>query len=61
MKVTLLGVGGWVSMPWLNHPSILIETSDARLLVDAGEGSYRLLRRCLNLDVDALDAIVVHS
>ncbi|MFP3194567.1 MAG: MBL fold metallo-hydrolase [Caldivirga sp.] len=62
MRVTFLGVGGWVSMPWLNHPSILIETSDARLLVDAGEGSYRLLRRCLNLDVDALDAIVVtHS
>lgn len=46
-------------MPWLNQPSILVEAGGARLLIDAGEGSYRLLRRCLNLDVESLDAVII--
>ncbi|WP_291999635.1 MBL fold metallo-hydrolase [Caldivirga sp.] len=59
MRVNFLGVGGWVSMPWLNHPSILVETKGTRVLLDAGEGSYKQLRRCLNLDVDLIDAVIV--
>ncbi|WP_291767643.1 MBL fold metallo-hydrolase [Caldivirga sp. UBA161] len=59
MRVTFLGVGGWVSMPWLNHPSILVEAKGARLLLDAGEGSYRQLRRCTGIDVDSIDAVIV--
>ena len=59
MRVSFLGVGGWVSMPWLNHPSILVEAKGARLLLDAGEGSYRQLRRCTGLDVDSIDAVVI--
>ena len=46
-------------MPWLNHPSILVEAKGARLLLDAGEGSYRQLRRCTGLDVDSIDAVIV--
>ncbi len=59
MRITFLGVGGWVSMPWLNHPSILVEAKGTRLLLDAGEGSYRQLRRCTGLDVDSIDAVIV--
>lgn len=60
MRVTFLGVGGWVSMHWLNHPSILVESStDARILLDAGEGSYRQLMRCRGIGVESIDAVVL--
>ena len=49
-------------MPWLNHVSILVEGGGARVVLDAGEGSYRQLRRCTGLDVDSIDLIVItHS
>jgi len=40
-----LGLGGWISSPWLGYPGIYVET-DRRLLLDAGEGTYARLSQC---------------
>ncbi|MGC8973425.1 MAG: MBL fold metallo-hydrolase [Thermoproteus sp.] len=45
MKVVVLGLGGWISSPWLGYPAIYVET-DRRILLDAGEGTYARLAQC---------------
>jgi len=59
MKITFLGIGGWVSSPWLSMTSILVTVGKRRILLDAGEGIYRQYRKCTGLDVGDLDAIVL--
>lgn len=41
----MLGLGGWISSPWLGYPGIYVET-DKRVLLDAGEGTYARLAQC---------------
>lgn len=62
MRLTFLGVGGWVSSPWLNMASILVTVGgNRRILLDAGGegGIYRQYRRCTGLDVGDLDLVVL--
>ena len=40
-----MGLGGWISSPWLGYPGIYVET-DTRILLDAGEGTYARLAQC---------------
>ncbi len=58
MRVIPLGVGGWVSNPILGNVSLIIETGSSRILIDAGEGTYRALRMC-GFDVNDLDLILI--
>lgn len=59
VHVVFLGVGGWISDPSLGYTSILVESSSGeRLLFDAGEGVYAMLRRC-GYSVGDVDYVVV--
>ncbi|MFB6470616.1 MAG: MBL fold metallo-hydrolase [Vulcanisaeta sp. AZ3] len=58
MKVTPLGIGGWISNPLLGNVSLFVEVSNARVLIDAGEGTYRALRMC-GYDVNDIDLILI--
>ena len=58
MRVIPLGIGGWVSNPILGNVSLIVETGSARILVDAGEGTYRALRTC-GFDVNDLNLILI--
>ncbi|WP_054856906.1 MBL fold metallo-hydrolase [Vulcanisaeta sp. JCM 16159] len=58
MRVIPLGIGGWVSNPLLGNVSLMVETGKSRILIDAGEGTYRALRTC-GFDVDNLDLILI--
>lgn len=42
MKITFLGTNGWYSSPTGDTPSILIDTKDHYLILDAGNGIYKL-------------------
>ncbi len=42
MKITFLGTNGWYSSPTGDTPSILIDTKDHYLVLDAGNGIYKL-------------------
>lgn len=57
-RITFLGVGGWISEPFLGFTSIMIEHENQMLLIDAGEGVYRALRYC-GYDLPNLKAIVI--
>lgn len=58
ISIIFLGVGGWISEPFLGFTSILIEVDGRRILIDAGEGVYKSLR-CCGYDLANVDAIVV--
>lgn len=58
MKVIPLGTGGWVSNPLLGNVSLLVEVGNSRILIDAGEGTYRALRMC-GFDVNDLDLMLI--
>lgn len=59
IRITFLGVGGWVSHPLLGHSSVLIEFDKFKVLTDAGEGTYSALRTCTSYDVNDLNLIVI--
>lgn len=59
MKITLLGLGGWISNPWLEYVSILVESGSDKFLIDAGEGVYKILRRSLKIDINDLTGIII--
>ncbi len=59
MKITLLGLGGWISNPWLEYVSILVESGNDKYLIDAGEGVYKVLRRSLKIDINELTGIII--
>ncbi len=42
MKIIFLGTNGWYSTPTGDTPCILIETSDRYIILDAGNGTYKL-------------------
>lgn len=42
MKITFLGTNGWYSTPTGDTPSILIDTKEHYLVLDAGNGIYKL-------------------
>jgi ribonuclease Z len=42
MKIVFLGTNGWYSTPTGDTPCILIETKDQYLVLDAGNGIYKL-------------------
>lgn len=42
MKITFLGTNGWYSTPTGDTPCILIDTKDHYLVLDAGNGIYKL-------------------
>ncbi len=42
MKIIFLGTNGWYSSPTGDTPSILIDTKDHYLVLDAGNGIYKL-------------------
>jgi ribonuclease Z len=44
MKITFLGTNGWYSSPTGDTPCILLETSDRYIILDAGNGIYKLDR-----------------
>ncbi|GAB6946908.1 MBL fold metallo-hydrolase [Vulcanisaeta sp. JCM 16161] len=58
MRVIPLGIGGWVSNPLLGNVALIVEVGNSRILIDAGEGTYRALRAC-GFDVDNLDLILI--
>lgn len=58
MRVIPLGIGGWVSNPLLGNVSLLVEVGDSRILIDAGESTYRALRTC-GFDVDKIDLVLI--
>ncbi len=44
MKITFLGTNGWYSSPTGDTPCVLIETKDRYIILDAGNGMYKLDR-----------------
>jgi len=58
VKIIPLGIGGWVSNPLLGNVSLLIEVGGSRILVDAGEGTYRALRIC-GFNINDVDLILI--
>ena len=58
MKVIPLGIGGAISNPLLGNISLLINIDDENILIDAGEGTYRMLRIC-GFDIDDIDLILL--
>jgi ribonuclease BN (tRNA processing enzyme) len=44
MKITFLGTNGWYSSPTGDTPCILIESEDQYIVLDAGNGIYKLDR-----------------
>lgn len=42
MKITFLGTNGWYSSPTGDTPCILIDTKDQYIILDAGNGFYKL-------------------
>ncbi|MEM0371631.1 MAG: ribonuclease Z [Ignisphaera sp.] len=58
VRVIFLGVGGWISEPFLGYTSLIIESRDKRILIEAGEGVYRYLRQC-GYDVTDIDLITI--
>ncbi len=44
MKITFLGTNGWYSSPTGDTPCILIDTKDHYIVLDAGNGIYKLDR-----------------
>ncbi len=58
MRIIPLGVGGWISNPLLGNTSLIIEVGNSRILIDAGECTYRALRIC-GFDIDKMDLILI--
>jgi ribonuclease Z len=62
VEVVFLGVGGWLSNPLYGQSSILVLGSDKTILLDAGEGTLEKLTKCVRVDVNDLDYIILtHS
>lgn len=58
VRILFLGVGGWISEPFLGFTSILIKTNNMSILIDAGECVYKAIRRC-GYDIDNINAVVL--
>lgn len=61
MKFTLLGLGGWVSDPYIDTISMVVDVNNTRILIDCGEGILKRLRK-IGLTLNDIDLIIVtHS
>lgn len=58
MKILILGFSGWISNPWFNYTSILIEVDENYYLIDCGEGIGKELIK-LGIDLDKLRCIFI--
>jgi len=58
VRVTPLGIGGWISNPWIGNVSLILEVGGSRILIDAGEGTYRALRTC-GFNVNDIDLVLI--
>lgn len=58
VKIVFVGVGGWISDPYLGFASVLVEAKNSSILIDAGEGVYKALKLC-GYDVDNLNVVVI--
>ncbi len=62
ITLTILGFGGWLSNPYYGQSGYLIRTEELNILLDAGEGTYRSLRKCEGLSAKDLNYVVLtHS
>ena len=62
VEVVFLGVGGWLSNPSYGQSGILVLGSNKAILLDAGEGTLERLHKCVKIDVNNLDYIILtHS
>mgnify|MGYP001626170324 CR=1 FL=1 len=62
VEVVFLGVGGWLSNPSYGQSSILVLGSTKTILLDAGEGTLEKLYKCVKIDVNDIDYILLtHS
>lgn len=59
VKIFFLGLGGWVSNPFIGHTSVLLVGERSKVLIDVGECSYSSLRMCTPYDVKDLDYVVI--
>lgn len=58
VKIIFIGVGGWISEPYLSTTSILVKSYENTLLIEAGEGIYKALKMC-GYDISDINAIVL--
>ncbi|MEM1665334.1 MAG: ribonuclease Z [Zestosphaera sp.] len=62
VEVVFLGVGGWLSNPSYGQSGILVSGSSRTVLLDVGEGTLEKLHKCVKMDVNDLDYIILtHS
>ncbi|MEO3993564.1 MAG: ribonuclease Z [Desulfurococcaceae archaeon TW002] len=59
VEVVFLGVGGWLSNPFYGQSGILVLSSNKTILLDAGEGTLERLYKCVKIDVNDLDYIIL--
>ncbi len=61
MKFALLGLGGWLSNPYLDTISIVVDVNGKKILIDCGESIVKRLRK-IGLSIEDIDFIIVtHS
>ena len=59
ISLTVLGFGGWLSNPFYGQSGYLIQGEGLRILLDAGEGTYRSLRMCEGLSTKDIDYVIL--
>ncbi len=61
MRFLLLGTGGWISPPYLDFISILVEVGNKLILIDPSEYCVRRIQR-LGIELSKIDLVLVtHS
>ncbi len=58
LKVTALGVGGWVSNPFFGQSGYLVSDGSRNILLDCGEGTYYRLGVC-GVNIKSINYIIL--
>lgn len=58
MELIPLGIGGAISNPLLGNISFMVNINNINILIDAGEGAYRVLRMC-GFDINDINLILI--
>ncbi len=61
MRLLVLGYGGWISSPWLEYTSFVVDVDGELYLVECGEGIPRQLMRLGIRPCDLSYVIVTHA
>lgn len=62
VEIVFLGVGGWLSNPLYGQSGVLVLGSSKTVLLDVGEGTLERLYKCVKINIDDIDYIVLtHS